>query len=97
MYDAPFYQGSGKLEGKAALITGGDSGIGRAVAVLFAKEGANIAIVHLEEKTDAKITSEAVDKEARRCLIIEGDVSKGSSAGVRWPASSRNSASSTCW
>jgi NAD(P)-dependent dehydrogenase (short-subunit alcohol dehydrogenase family) len=78
MYDAPFYQGSGKLEGKAALITGGDSGIGRAVAVLFAREGADIAIVHLKEKADAKITSEAVEKEGRRCLIIEGDVSKGS-------------------
>jgi NAD(P)-dependent dehydrogenase (short-subunit alcohol dehydrogenase family) len=76
MYDAPFYRGSGKLDGKIALITGGDSGIGRAVAVLFAREGADIAIVHLKEKADARITSEAVEKEGRRCVVIEGDVSK---------------------
>jgi NAD(P)-dependent dehydrogenase (short-subunit alcohol dehydrogenase family) len=76
MYDAPYYQGSGKLEGKVALITGGDSGIGRAVAVLFAREGAEIAIVHLKEKTDAYVTRDAIEKEGRRCLVIEGDVSK---------------------
>jgi NAD(P)-dependent dehydrogenase (short-subunit alcohol dehydrogenase family) len=76
MYDAPYYQGSQKLEGKVALITGGDSGIGRAVAVLFAREGADIAIVHLKEKADAEITRKAVGKEGRRCLVIEGDVSR---------------------
>jgi NAD(P)-dependent dehydrogenase (short-subunit alcohol dehydrogenase family) len=76
MYDAPYYQGSGKLEGKVALITGGDSGIGRAVAVLFAREGAEIAIVHLKEKADAYVTRDAVEKEGRHCLVIEGDVSK---------------------
>jgi NAD(P)-dependent dehydrogenase (short-subunit alcohol dehydrogenase family) len=76
MYDAPFYKGSQKLEGKIALITGGDSGIGRAVAVLFAREGADIAFVHLKEKGDAKITRQAIEKEGRRCLVIEGDVSK---------------------
>jgi NAD(P)-dependent dehydrogenase (short-subunit alcohol dehydrogenase family) len=75
MYDAPYYQGSGKLDGKVALITGGDSGIGRAVAVLFAREGADIAIVHLKEKADADVTRAAVEKEGRRCLVIEGDVS----------------------
>ena len=78
MYDAPYYHGSGKLGGKVALITGGDSGIGRAVAVLFAREGADIAIVHLEEKADADVTREAVEREGRRCLVIEGDVSKRS-------------------
>ena len=70
------YKESDKLAGKAALITGGDSGIGRAVAVLFAREGADIAIVHLAEKGDAEVTRRAVEKEGRHCLVIAGDVSK---------------------
>lgn len=74
MYDAPFYRGSGKLEGKVGLITGGDSGIGRAVAILFAREGADIAIVHLDEAEDAKDTKVAVQKEGRECLVLRGDV-----------------------
>lgn len=74
MYEAPFYIGSRKLEGKAALITGGDSGIGRAVAVLFAREGCDVAIAHLAEDKDAEITAEAVRAEGRQCLIIKGDV-----------------------
>ena len=77
MYDAPYYKGSGKLEGKIALITGGDSGIGRSVAVLFAREGADIAIVLLEEEADAQITKEVVEKEGRRCILIAGDVADG--------------------
>jgi NAD(P)-dependent dehydrogenase (short-subunit alcohol dehydrogenase family) len=77
MYDAPFYLGSRKLEDKVALITGGDSGIGRSVAILFAREGADIAIVHLpEEKGDAELTRELVTGEGRRCLLIAGDVSR---------------------
>lgn len=76
LYEAPHYRGSGKLEGMAALITGGDSGIGRAVAVLFAREGADVAIVHLAEPADAEITRSAVEEEGRRCLVIAGDVSK---------------------
>ncbi len=74
-YQAPFYRGAGKLENKVALITGGDSGIGRAVAVLFAREGADVAITYLpEEESDAKETKAAVEKEGRRALIISGDV-----------------------
>ena len=74
-YEAPRYRGSEKLKGKAALITGGDSGIGRAVAVLYAREGANVAIVYLpEEQADADETRMAVETEGRRCLLIPGDV-----------------------
>jgi NAD(P)-dependent dehydrogenase (short-subunit alcohol dehydrogenase family) len=76
MYDAPFYIGSKKLEGKVALITGGDSGIGRAVAILFAREGADIAIAYLTEKADAEATKKAVEAEGKHCIVIAGDVSK---------------------
>jgi hypothetical protein len=62
MYDAPGYKGSEKLKDKVAIITGGDSGIGRAVAVLYAREGADIAIVYLEEHADAEETKKAVEK-----------------------------------
>ena len=75
MYEAPGYKGSQKLQDMVALITGGDSGIGRAVAVLFAREGADVAICFLEEREDALVTKAAVEKEGRRCLLIEGDVS----------------------
>lgn len=68
------YRGSGKLRNKVALITGGDSGIGRAVAILFAREGADIAIVYLNEHEDAAKTREMVEREGRRCLTISGDV-----------------------
>ncbi len=73
-YNAPFYKGSGKLEGKVALITGADSGIGRSVAVLFAREGADVAIAYLDEEEDAQETKAAVEKEGRKAILLPGDV-----------------------
>jgi NAD(P)-dependent dehydrogenase (short-subunit alcohol dehydrogenase family) len=68
------YKGSDKLKGKTALITGGDSGIGRAVAVHFAREGADIAIIYLSEDKDAEETEQMVKKEGRKCVSIKGDI-----------------------
>jgi len=70
----PQHQGTGKLKGKVAIITGGDSGIGRAVAILFAREGANIVIVYLNEHDDAGETRRLVEKEGVKCHLISGDV-----------------------
>lgn len=70
----PSYKGSGKLEGKKAIITGGDSGIGRSVAIYFAKEGADVAICYLDEDEDAQKTKELVEKEGRNCLLLAGDL-----------------------
>lgn len=80
MYDAPYYKGSDKLKDKVALITGGDSGIGRSVAVLFAREGADVAIGYLDEGPDAEDVKKAVEAEGRRCILIPGDVSDPSYA-----------------
>lgn len=73
-YDAPDYIGSAKLKNRVAIVTGGDSGIGRSVAVLFAREGADVAILHLDEADDAETTAKAVRKEGRHPIVIAGDV-----------------------
>ena len=72
--DDPEHRGSGKLEGKVALITGGDSGIGRAVAIAFAKEGADVAVLYLNEHEDAEETKRLVEKQGRRCITVPGDI-----------------------
>jgi NAD(P)-dependent dehydrogenase (short-subunit alcohol dehydrogenase family) len=69
-----YYRGSGKLEGRAALVTGGDSGIGRAVSVLFAREGADVAVVYLDEDEDAAETARMVEDEGRRCVTLPCDL-----------------------
>jgi len=71
---APRYPGSGRLEGKVALVTGGDSGIGRAVCALFAREGADVAILYLCEHDDADLTRKAVEQEGRKAITIAGDI-----------------------
>src|SRR4051794_7876968 len=76
-YQAPLYRASEKLKGMAALITGGDSGIGRSAAVLYAREGADVAIVYLpEEQSDAEETRSAVRAEGRKALLLPGDVTQ---------------------
>lgn len=73
-FESPQYHGSGKLKGKAAIITGGDSGIGKAVAVMFAKEGCDIGIIYLNEHKDAKETKKLVEEEGQRCELISGNI-----------------------
>lgn len=74
VYESSNYKVAGKLEGKVALITGGDSGIGRAVAVIYAKEGADVSIVYLNEHKDAEETKRQVEQEGRKCILISGDI-----------------------
>ena len=75
-YIKPGYKAAAKLEGTVALITGGDSGIGRAVSIHFAKEGADIAIVYLDEDEDAKFTQQLIEAEGKQCILIRGDITK---------------------
>jgi NAD(P)-dependent dehydrogenase (short-subunit alcohol dehydrogenase family) len=70
------YKGSGRLEGRKAIITGGDSGIGRAVAIAYAREGADILIAYLEEDDDAKATQALIEAEGRKCVLVRGDIQK---------------------
>ena len=70
------YTGCGKLRDKVALITGGDSGIGRAVAVLYAREGADIAVIYFNEHRDARETKRLVEAQGRNCLLLAGDVGR---------------------
>ncbi|WP_431089671.1 SDR family oxidoreductase [Paenibacillus sp. 8b26] len=73
-FEKSTYKAAGKLTGKVALITGGDSGIGRAVAVTYAKEGADVAIIYLNEHKDAEETKRQVEQEGRKCVLIPGDI-----------------------
>lgn len=75
------YKAAGKLQGKAALITGGDSGIGRAVALAYAKEGADVAVIYLSEHGDAAVTKKEVEQEGRKCLLLSGDIGDETFAG----------------
>ncbi|MGZ3302194.1 MAG: glucose 1-dehydrogenase [Isosphaeraceae bacterium] len=75
-YGEESYKGSGKLKGKAAVITGGDSGIGRAVALAFAREGADVLISYLSEESDAEETARVVEAAGRKCVTVAGDISE---------------------
>ena len=77
-FENPDYRGSGKLQDKVAIVTGGDSGIGRAVAVYFAKEGADVAVLYLDEHEDAEETGRQVEQEGRRCMLLAGDIGQES-------------------
>jgi NAD(P)-dependent dehydrogenase (short-subunit alcohol dehydrogenase family) len=74
IFDDPDYKAAGKLKDKVAIITGGDSGIGRAISVIYAKEGADVAIVYLNESDDAEETKHRVEEKGRRCLLLQGDI-----------------------
>ena len=74
IFEDPDYVPSGKLKNKVAIISGGDSGIGRSIAILFAKEGADIVIAYLNEKQDAQFTKSKIEQIGKKCILIEGDL-----------------------
>jgi hypothetical protein len=90
------HRGSGKLQDKVAIITGGDSGIGRAVAIALAKEGADVSVVYLEERKDANETKRLVEEHGRKCLLIEGDVGQEEFCRRAIEQTMKELASSTC-
>jgi hypothetical protein len=97
-YGEASYRGSGKLAGKRALITGGDSGIGRAVALAFAREGADIAIAYLpEEEDDARETVGVIEAEKRRCLALPGDIRDPQHCRSAVTRIAQELGASTCW
>jgi NAD(P)-dependent dehydrogenase (short-subunit alcohol dehydrogenase family) len=91
------YKGSGRMAKKIALITGADSGIGRAVAIAFAREGADVAISYLDEHEDAKETARWVEEAGRQCLLLPGDLANKAHCSAIVNETVSNSAVSTCW
>ncbi len=91
------YVGSGKLSGKVAVITGADSGIGRAVAIAFAREGADVLISYLSEDSDARDVADYVEKEGRRAVLVRGDVADAQHCRDLIAKAATSSAASTSW
>ena len=91
------YKGSGRLQGRAAIITGGDSGIGRAVAIAYAREGADVLISYYNEHEDAQDTAKWVEKAGRKAVVVSGDIKQEQHCKDLSSARSRSSASSTSW
>jgi hypothetical protein len=91
------YRGSGRLAGKAAVITGADSGIGKAVAIAFAREGADVLVSYLNEHDDAQDTRHWVEQAGRRAVLVPGDLADPAAAARSSPGPSRSSAGSTFW
>lgn len=94
---AESYRGSARLSGKAAIVTGGDSGIGRAVAIAFAREGADVLISYLNETEDAHDTAGWVEKAGRKAVLMPGDIASAAHCDAVVAKASSSSIASTCW